>query len=320
MKKILIVFLILVIVAGGIALFVTSYFEAMPENAKIRNIEINEYDVKFFLTEDNKLYVGGIHMDSMGLFDDTGFRWSFMYALRGIFGKTDVPVLFAENVAQVFEASDGFLFTDLDGTLYYFGSQSGGENVKVAENVICASSDNRNIFYVTTESDVYRKAFNKENATQVGTDAVSVYSNGLVFRIVTSSGEIYQIDAAGTVGNSSQKRNSVLQAQDDYDSTCVLDSEGKLTLHQWDTGITGGENNTPYFLSDNVLSSDMNFDRICYLTKAGELRSVFTRGGIENAKTIQTDRTDIVDIAVAYSEVFVLYSDGSYQIYYTGLT
>ena len=224
MKKILILISILVVLGICARFFIITRFEELPAETKIQDITVDGYSVKYFITEDNELYIGGDHTDSFGLYDKTGFRWSFMYAVRGILGKTDVPVLFAKNVVQVFEASDGFLFTDVDGILYYFGSKSKGEIIKLAEDVISASSYRQNVFYVTASGDGYRKILSETIAEKIASNIIYVYTNGIAYRIIDDSGKIYQFDVfeADYANTTSPKNGAVIDVGNDYNSTYIL--------------------------------------------------------------------------------------------------
>ncbi len=317
MRKFLILISILVVLGICVIFFYVTRFEEIPPETKIQDITVDGFSVKFFITEDNELYIGGEHTDSFGLYDKTGFRWSFMYAVRGILGKTDVPVLFAKNVVQVFEASDGFLFTDVDGTLYYFGSKSNGKIIKLAEDVICASSYRQNVYYVTASGDGCRKILSEAIVEKVASNVIYVYTNGIAYRIIDNSGKIYQLDVseADCANTTSTKNGAVIDVGNDYNSTYILTSKGKLTLYQWSTGIIGGEENVPYSLSEQALLADMNFDHVCYFDREGRLSIVSCRGkdiDTESSEIRLLDRTDIIDIAVDYDAVYVLASDGSY--------
>lgn len=321
MKKIQLLLLVLAILSCFVGFYLAVRFEELPKDAKVRNIEINEYSVQFFITEDDKLYVGGINRDSMGLFDKTGFRWGFLYAIRGFLGRTNNPVLFAENVAQVFEATDGatdkgFLYTDLNGTLYYFGSATKGNSVKIAEDVKGATACNRTIFYVTSFGDLYQKFLDGTDAVIIGKNVADVYTNGSAIRIVDSTGEVYQID---TRSPSCQTYNtqggSVVKAvRNDYNSTCVLTEDGNLTFRQWETGITAGEEASLFSPNALVLLTDMNFNRLCWMDQEGILYIAHWSGNKANVTEVShLDKAEVIDIAVDHDDIYILFSDGTYR-------
>ena len=312
---------ILIVVICALAVIWVAYgflrFTPMPANTKIRDIEAHEHRIILYLSEDNKLYISGFHDDSITLYDGVGFRWSFLYGLRVWFGDPDVPVLFAENVEQVFESKyNGFLFTDTNKTLYYFGSMSSGEVVRVAENVTNACSVNQDIYYVDIHGDAYHSVLHEDGATKIGSNIAYIYTDGLTLRSVSSSGDVKKIDIRDIDQqvNFDQGDPSLVDARGVDHALYTLTHDHAIMLYRWNEWFLPDEERMSDKITDRAILADMNYDCLCYLDDAGTLVKIEWWHDIESYTIARFDRKDIVDIAVSYSEVYVLFSDGTYIV------
>ncbi len=189
-------FLLLFFSVVAILGYVLFSFTPMPKDIAVRQVLVDEFSQIYYVTEDNQLYVGGNNTDHLGFYD-TDVRWGTLFALRRFLGKEDA-VLFAEQVSQVYPSEDGVLYTDLDGSLYYFGELNGGKLTKIADNVEKASlSSFGGVYLAAADSNAYYFWWDYDNKewtepTVLMGEIRDVAINGSYIRLLTEQGQIFQ--------------------------------------------------------------------------------------------------------------------------------
>ena len=321
------------LIVGIILLSRIKIFEPLPADKKIRAVTADQHGVTYFITQSNELYVGGIHDDSFGLYE-SGFRWNIVYGLYRIFAGGE-PVLFTKNVDQVFSATNGFLYTDTDMNLYYFGDIREGMHTFIARDVIHASMCNSNVLYVCNDGSVYFTTLSEEcleEAILVANDGKQVLADQLSALILTNSGTLYQIETGkeyfATIEQQLQPiAFDVKTIQGCMAGNCFITVNDELTYCAWGQN---GWGRIPFsdgeIISDNVLFADYSDrENVVIITKSGELVMidqnvvVFKNDSAserrEKRKTvlISFNSGDIIDFDAGPNSILVLFSDGSYQ-------
>ena len=325
LKKMLCTLLIIFGVLSLLAvLIVFVFFRAMPDETKIRKIEADSYGLKYFVTETDELYIGGDHGDRYGLYD-TGFYWGFLYGSRRLFCRSDAPVRFAENVADVYPGTNGFLYTDIGGTLYYFGESTGGKITKIATDVQTASVRDNCIVYATFAGDAYCKTCVDGawgEAKQLANNVSQIYTNGFLARIVDKDGNFYQVridDAqVPTVlpGDGLYFEKDIQYMTNSYDRTALLTKSGELICYFWESGQenqvlwTAGTVRLRKSMAAQALAADVNiFSANCYVSADGQIYQ-FTEDSVMVVGEL--NRNDVVDVAACLNGFYVVFADGSY--------
>lgn len=324
-KRVIYCAIFLLVLSIGVFAVVAFRFQKMPHGTKLRDIEVDSNGIVYYLTEDGELYVGGCHKDSYGLYE-TGFRWGFLYGTRGILHGDDAfPVLFAENVQQVFEATDSFLYTDQSNTLFYFGTESEGNHMPVATNVVEASASGAEFVYVTNANELFHTSMDGDGFTapkQIGSNVSKAHIIGHDVQVLDINGSYYQIIMARTAeGEFSYaaedvSEHGIQKMESSPDGICLLKSDGEL-LYDLLRNIDGNTVPNRYYIKKDaaVTHIDINADRdVFFVTEEGDVER-YDRGATKTV--VQLERTDVVDIAAGESEVFILFADGTYIVHST---
>lgn len=183
-------------------------FRPIPADAKVQALRTDHLGHRFVLAEDHKLYIGGQNGDRFGFYD-TGFRWGLLYGIRNLTRERE-PVLFAESVTAVFPCEYGLLYTDLSGSLFYFGEQNGGKRVKVAEEVLAASGTESEIVYVTQDHTAYCTSWDSgssawKEALRVSEDVSELYDTGETLWLLSRDGHVSTLRMRGSASFSDRE-------------------------------------------------------------------------------------------------------------------
>lgn len=302
-------------------------FQKLDRTETLQNIWCDEMFIEYDLTSKHTLYVSGVHGDSFGLYE-TGLRWNKLYGLRQLFLRMYDPVLFAENVKEVFPGEDGFLYTDSDGTLYYFGNYSHHVRLKIAEHVRSAFPSAIQITYVDEQSNAYQCLLTKQPEF-LDSGVRQAWSVPLVTVLLYEDGSLYLcfadvLDPAGIRENRILLDTDVKTMKCTRDAVFYTDSNGWLKTITYDT-LT--ETTTPpavLALHPIDYAPLWAYD-VAVLTEDGTVDYVNITGKKKGAylqyyhRVLSTDLPgQPVSICGNSDKIFILTDDGSkYQIGHT---
>lgn len=321
-----IVLVCMILVIGFIMLPVIAFCNLSTETT-LYEVLWDNHGVGYYLTEENELYVGGpngLHTDSYGLYE-TGFRWNFLYGTRRLLGIRDA-VLFCDDVKKVFHGENGFLYTDGNDVLFYFGSASNGKTIRIAQRVISASEDFNRIAYITEDDEVFYTTITDDNTVspskKIASQGRYVYIARNNIRILDKAGGVYQIslDKNGEpLGDRKMLFESgICTMRNDIDTTCVLTDNGELICYKWemlgDDGILYGDVKKRCVVAKDVCLFDIgSFGDIAYITKEAkvEVYNIYSQK-VEISQAI--NKADIIGFSDHESQMIIAYSDGGIKV------
>lgn len=201
-KKLLPVVCIIVLITIVLHALTFTSFQSLGDSEQVQSVLTDALGHYYILTRDHELFIGGINGDRFGFYD-TDFRWGIIYGLRNLFVERE-PVLFAKGVSTVFPCEYGVLYSELDGSLYYFGELSRGKLEKVAEGVLAACGTRNELVYIDHTHTAYYTSWDRNNSSW----RESVYISESISNLYISGNCLWLLFQDGHVSTVSTVKNS----------------------------------------------------------------------------------------------------------------